>query len=550
LALTAVGLAGCSPSATAPATVPAAGAPAAPAATTAPAAAAAATAVPTKAPKYGGVLRSKNRGEMPFMDPHLSSTAYIHFGPAAAYGRLLKYQLVGEPAGTVNVIGDLAESWDQPDPTTYVFKLRKGVKWHNIAPLNGREVVADDVLYSWNRQRDLKVEATYLAKVQKAEAIDKYTLKVTIPAPDADFLADFASPRTKIVAKEAVDVNGDLKDGPVIGFGPWIFDRWDKKSAVVLKRNPDYFLKGLPYADRLEFILINDDAADLGAFRSKDAVNSLIVPDQMTPKEFEDLKKANPGLVETRFKLVGTGNEFVINASRPPFTDIRVREAMSKALNRREIIDTVFYGLGWLSTGLRMPAPDWHLAEDEMKRLYTQDVPRAKQLLAEAGFPNGFEAEVQVWNGAQIHTTHAELLAAQLRQVGITLRLRSIDNVTLADKVYQGDFPLFVGAGITTPPSADGDLFTKWHSKGGRHITQLKDPKLDAMIEQQAAMVRDPDGRKKALQEIQRYIVGTYVSLHPRGTENIAAQWSDVHNWVDSPPTPETDYLSYMWLDR
>src|SRR5262249_43328018 len=165
----------------------------APAARTAPAAA---TAAPTKvAAKLGGQFRIQyGSSDAPHLDIHQSnSRAVISYGVNMAYSQLLTYKYgPGTPIPNFSVTTDLAESFDQPDERTYVFKLRGGVKYQNLPPVNGRELVADDVIKSFERQVAEKANAAALAGVTRVEAPDKQTLKITLDTPNADFLWSLA----------------------------------------------------------------------------------------------------------------------------------------------------------------------------------------------------------------------------------------------------------------------------------------------------------------------------------------------------------------------
>jgi peptide/nickel transport system substrate-binding protein len=209
------GLAGCAgPAATAPTAAPA-GVPAG--------AAPAATAQPTvAAAKRGGTLKLSFSTTARNLDPHgPGGLSWGSNGPYICYSQLLTYKWGPEiKAPSYIPTGDLAESWDQPDETTYVFKLRPGVKWHNLPPVNGRELVAEDVVYSYQRIRDLKVYAGFLAGIIKSDAVDKATLKLTLDKPNADLLNSLAQQSLVIVAKErAEQTGGSLEELPVIGSG-------------------------------------------------------------------------------------------------------------------------------------------------------------------------------------------------------------------------------------------------------------------------------------------------------------------------------------------
>src|SRR5262249_20136999 len=154
----------------------------------------------------------------------------------------------------------------------YVFKLRGGVKWHNIPPVNGRELTADDIIFSYGHVNELKTFAGLIAGITKMEAVDKLTLKLTLGKPDADFLNTIGSNNLSIVAKEAVEKGGGkLSDPPVIGSGAFVFESIDLQSRFVAKRNPDYYMKGLPYLDGFEGLRNPDTGTITAAFRSGQA---------------------------------------------------------------------------------------------------------------------------------------------------------------------------------------------------------------------------------------------------------------------------------------
>ena len=182
------------------------------------------------------------------------------YGVGMAYSRLVHFKIPPEVASPWNSLYDfdLAASAEQPDSTTVVFKIRPNAKFHNIAPVNGRNATAQDVVYSFQRQIDLKLNASLLPAWDAMQATDATTLQLRLKVPDAEFIPTLAIYQNKIIAKEAVDVHGDLKDGPTIGTGPWILQEWKPMQSTTLKKNPDYFLQGQPYLDTLVWFRLGD----------------------------------------------------------------------------------------------------------------------------------------------------------------------------------------------------------------------------------------------------------------------------------------------------
>jgi peptide/nickel transport system substrate-binding protein len=223
-----------------------------------------------QAPKRGGTL-SLRLWDPPHWDPQLQISYKTHTALTFTHSRLVKHKAgSGVQPGSFPIEGDLAESWTQPNENTYVFKLRRGVRWHAKPPVNGRELTADDVVYSMERFRTVKgnANAYMLASVDKVEALDKYTVRFTLKEPFVWFLDVLANPMAAcIVAKEAVEKFGDLKKWEaVIGTGPWMLDSYRPNVGFTYVRHPNYFVAGLPHIDKIEAVVDEDNASRMAAF--------------------------------------------------------------------------------------------------------------------------------------------------------------------------------------------------------------------------------------------------------------------------------------------
>jgi peptide/nickel transport system substrate-binding protein len=504
-------------------------------------------------PKYGGTLRTSGTGGVRHFDVHdvggMTSASYQY---VIALSGLLKFKHgpdVKTPAWIP--VGDLAESWDQPDDLTYIFKLRQGVKWQNIAPVNGRELVADDLVFSFTRQRDLKVNSAPLVNILKMEAPDRSTLKLTLDRPNADMLVNLADDYCRVIAREVVTSSGDLKQGPVVGTGPWIVEKVDFAAYDYLARNPDYYLKGLPYLDRLELNHIADYSNIVSAFRSGDLDT---VGSGMVPRDYDTVIKAVPQIKTNWIAHARSGDDLGFNTAKPPFDDVRVRQATLKALDMQVVIDTSWNKRAELTSGVPLPDEvNWKLPQTELAQLFKRDVEGARRLLKEAGLERGFEAEcifVPMLLGG-LYQAEAELFQQQLREVGITLRLKPLDLAAFVPIALRGDYQMYVfnqGA----RPSTNGELLGRYHSKGRDNRTKFSDPKLDDLIEKQAVLARDPEGRKKILQDIQRYVVDRAFKVGICTGQQPVMSWPYVKNY--RPPsntsTNSLDQWTDVWLDK
>src|SRR5262249_2620826 len=222
-------------------------------------------------PKRGGTLRlSVITDPVTGFDPQQTISFATMVPLSFAYSRLLKVKAgPSVKPGTYPLEADLAESWTQQSDTSYVFKLKKGVHWHPKPPVNGRELTADDVKYTYDRFLTLtgNPNKPVLGSVEKIDVLDKYTVKFTLSEPNAWFLDMLASTSTWIIAKECVEKFGDLKKAEsVVGTGPWMLERWEPNVKLYYVRNPNYFVPGLPYADAVDIIIDKDPSSRLATF--------------------------------------------------------------------------------------------------------------------------------------------------------------------------------------------------------------------------------------------------------------------------------------------
>ncbi len=291
-----------------------------------------------QSPKRGGTL-SLRLWDPPHFDPHQTISYKTHIAYSFTHSRLLKHKAgPAVPPGTFPIEGDLAESWSQPSETTYVFKLRKGVRWQNRPPVNGRELTAEDVVYSVERFRTLKgnANAYMLSSLDKVEAIDKHTIKFTLKEPYVWFLDMIAnSHAVPIIAKECVEKFGDLKKPEsMVGSGPWMLDSYRPNVGYTFVRNPGYFLSGLPYIDRIEVAVDEDNASRMAAFIAgkydlgweyQGVINRV---DWVQIKD--TLKQKRPRLQTAEYPN-SVMSHIYMRTDKPPFSDIRVRRATSRS---------------------------------------------------------------------------------------------------------------------------------------------------------------------------------------------------------------------------
>src|ERR671918_1632881 len=223
-----------------------------------------------KPPKRGGILTRASAWDPPVLDPRLTNSVGLFQMATLTYNRLLRYPFsdAAENNADLTLTGDLAESWEgSADFKTWTFKLRQGVKWHNVPPLNGRELVAEDVKYCYEAYAKEGVQAFTFQEIEGMETPDKHTLRIHLKSPNTLFPQNLAEPVAVIFSREVLEEDGDLKKR-MIGTGPFILKENERKVRAVLARNPDYFDKGFPYIDEYRILSTPDAATRLAAFRT------------------------------------------------------------------------------------------------------------------------------------------------------------------------------------------------------------------------------------------------------------------------------------------
>lgn len=398
------------------------------------------------------------------------------------------YETLVDVDDDLNVIPRLAESWEQPDETSYIFNLRKGVKFHS-----GRELKAEDVKYSFERILDpdiggLGSSESYAGNVEKVEVLDDYRVKITLSKITAPFLASMSSTYCAIVDKEAVEANGDLMraDG---GTGPYTLGEWVPDNRVTLNKFKDYYKEG--YAmDMVEFYVLSDSSARMNALRTGEV--DLIVGDSAMLVLANAAKNVDVYKIRTRDYVT-----LCINMNKEEFKDIKVRQAISLALDREEIINLAFNGEAEVSGFI--PASMGHWAVDVNEHpLYKQDIEKAKELMKEAGYENGFDAVCTVGLLDTIRNS-GTVIQQQLSKIGINVKIQNKENAQYIEDWKNHEFDLMVcqnGAG-TDPNRGVGLFFTTGNTA---NISEYSNERVDELIELGAGTT-DVDQREEYYKE-------------------------------------------------
>jgi peptide/nickel transport system substrate-binding protein len=516
--------------------------------------------VRAQAPKRGGTLTIRG-WDPPMFDPMLQTAYRVQIPITFTHSRLVKHKAgPGIPPATFPIEGDLAESWSQPNDMTYVFKLRRGVRWHPRPPVNGRELTADDVRYSVERFLTVKGNpmAYMLKSMERVEVVDRYTVKFVLKEPFAWLLDVLATPMAvPIIAHECVEKFGDLKKAEaVIGTGPWMLDSHRPNVGLTFIRHPNYFLAGLPYIDRIEYVVDEDNGSRMAAFVAGKYDLGWEFPGSINRSDWlqikDTLKQRRPNLRTAEFPS-NVETHISMRTDIPPFKDVRVRRAVSLALDRQGMIDASFEGVGNFNTAVPAGLVEWALPINRLgegAKYFRHDPAEAKRLLAAAGYPNGFPASLCFTTyGSTLLVDNAQLILKYLKNVGIDAKFDQREYGAFIASCYFGKFDSMTYGPQTPFLDPDNFLFSMHYPGEAKNQSHVDDPIVtDLLIRQRR--ISDVVKRREVIHELQRHLAAQQYYVHPPSGVYIAVWESALKNYG---PNLGYDYggrLLAAWLDR
>jgi peptide/nickel transport system substrate-binding protein len=488
--------------------------------------------VPTAsaAGKPGGVLRIAGEVGFDSLDPHSVRVGWQINAMQNVYSGLIR------PGPDLLPQPDLAIKWAYSDPKTLEFTLRQGAKFHN-----GREVVADDVKYSLERIRDPKVASSYatnLGSIDTVEAADKYRVVIHLKSPDSALLNNLSMAAMAIVPKEVVDQNGDLKS-TMVGSGPFMYKDWIPGQKLTLVKNPDYFIPGQPLLDGLEFTSLPDETARLNALRSGQV-------DYIEPAPTKDITATKDD--QTLVVTGGPNVSFVgvtFNTAKKPYDDVRVRQAMSYGIDRQVVIDKVFDGFAKPLLGPPLIPPFW---AGNSETYYSYDPNKAKQLLAEAGYPNGFKATLLTDNQSY-QPPLSVVLQSEWKKIGIDVQLDSVDSAVSSARWSKGDYEMWAlrwwGSDFIDP---DGALRPTFMCKASYNNLNYCNPQFDDLMNK-ALTVSSADERKPIYRDAMKILADEQPWLFLVSFDRYQVMQAFVKGYTAYPNASQYSFRE-VWLDK
>lgn len=421
------------------------------------------------------------------LDPHGSNDQ-----PSSRINKQI-YNTLIESNEDMELVPALAKEWEPVDETTWKFVLEEGVKFHN-----GEELKASDVKFTFDRMKDADEVAHIVEPVSEVVVEDDYTVLIKTEEPFAPILSHLAHTAASILNEKAVTEAGDKYHNEPVGTGPYKFVSQDAGDKVTLERYDDYF-RGPAKTQTLVFRNIPEGTnRAIGLETGEvDIAYDIEAIDKDTIEDHEDLKLIEEPYLSTAY--IG------FNTKKEPFDKLEVRKALNHAINVEEIIDMVLEGSGTIATG---PINDKVAQYNKDLKPYEYDPEKAKKMLADAGYPDGFETTIWT-NDSPVRAKIAEIVQANLKEIGVEVKIEEVEWGSYLDRTAAGEHDMFILGWVTVTADADYGLYALYHSSqhgSAGNRTFYDNTKVDELLDK-GRTSSDEDERLAAYTEAQEIIV-------------------------------------------
>jgi peptide/nickel transport system substrate-binding protein len=530
-------------------------------------------------PEYGGAFNIQAPALGGNFDPYnLSNLVDIPYEQAFFFGWTIDPKEWNPAIGACPAEdwqGWLVQNFEWKDPQTLIMHLHQGIKWHNKAPVNGREMTADDMVYSYTRMmgsgKDAKPNPMVIGQTslwQEASALDKYTLQMKFKNPTLvlnwwSILDPWAS---KVVAHESVEMTGGFEWKNVVGTSPFLLTEYTPNSSMTWIKNPDYWgvderfpQNKLPYIDKVVTFAIPDSSTALAALRTKKVD---FITSNINAQTVQSLQKTNPEIsILKRGPFKASTLEF--RCDQIPFKDIRVRKAMNMAIDRKTIASSYYGGavdgspagliIPTYGTGYTLPYTQW---SQDLKDQYSYNPTKAKQLLAEAGFSSGFRTNLVFSSNPSTSVASAhdagllQILKSMFMDIGVDVELKPMEDTSYQPFVASGKFnQMCIGqyANTFTP----NVLMATRYSKSGTNYTHNNDPTYDAIYEK-LNVAKNLDEAKSLIMQGDMYALSQHWAAVVCLTVTWVAYQPSIKGYMGQGVQATSNYFWWarFWLDQ
>jgi peptide/nickel transport system substrate-binding protein len=502
--------------------------------------------------KYGGTLIRAKSSEGPGWDGHVERTENTHDIVDLAYDQIVMVDPHDELSG---MVPQLADSWEVgSDGLTYTFNIHPGVKFHN-----GNDLTASDFRFTYedvvlNPPEGVRsIQKGLFASAESVSTPDDLTVVVHLSEPNAAFLTIIGFGRMHIFDEQFIAAEGRdrMQQWPPMGTGPFMGEAgsWEKGVSVEVFKNPNYFVEGRPFLDGQKFFFIPDKGTRVAAFLTGQ-LNFGVRPTVDEAKEMVSKMGAD---VFIQKKSTTTFTSMDLDTSNPPFNDVRVREAAAWAIDKQGMADAVLQGLAVFG-GTIIPGSGWDLPAEELATFagYSgtreENIAKSKALLAEAGFANGFEADV--WSRQHpAYVDHSVAARAMLEDVGITGEIVFAEQaVFFANQRNHDTWDIQTGGHRYNGTDPNFQLPEYWLEGGPRNLAGWSSPEIGDLYNQQNREL-DPAKRKLLVNEIERLALGSYASIIYYYSVGQYAWTSNIKNYFTHSAYKANQQFRDVWME-
>lgn len=459
----------------------------------------------SESPRYGGVLTSFAPANPPSLDAQQESTINTSLLVTPIYTSLVQ----ADPLNKERWVPGLAEKWEMSkDGLTWTFDIRQGVKFHDGTPFT-----VDDAVFNLKRLTNPPKGVTgnlnfLLEPVVKSIEKEGNKVKVNLKYPFAVMLDTLAINYAPVYSQKYIEKHGDMKT-TAMGTGPFKFKSYTPGVSFEGVKNPDFWVKGRPYLDGYRYLILKDAATQLSVFRTG-KINITTREFAMSTTDMETAKKENSQL---KFYPTPTlqCSWFAMNVKKAPFKDLRVRQAVSLAVDRQAALKVLAQGQGLI--GKPLPSPDWGIPKDDLLKMpgYRQpkddDISQAKKLMAAAGYADGFDLTI-LSRPVAIFSDAAVFMTSQLAKIGIKAKVNTVENAVFYDIVRKGGHEAYsFGAfWVMDDPEWQGRY---WLPGSPINYTENDDDtELTSMWDEQIKII-DPAQRKALIRKVEEHLLQT-----------------------------------------
>ena len=466
------------------------------------------------------VLRIANDQEPAGLDPHITPAHSSVRVYSKIYSTLVRFD------ENMEITADLAEDWDWADDQTLVFQVREGVTFHN-----GDEVTAEDAVFSFARILDEETGshiASYFSSVDSIEATDTYEVTFNLSSPDATLLTNFTNSSAAIINQSVLEENGDLQQ-VAVGTGPFKLEEWVPDNRVTLLKNEDYYMEGQPALDSVEYYTMVDEASRLSAIRTGEVdMTTLTAQSSELLQNEESINVMDYQTLEYSYVGFDMNHEIL--------SDQNVRQALSLATNREGIADIVWNGQATVTGPIAPSMGEWSIDVTEHE-LYSNDLDKARQLLEEAGYPDGFEIEITTASTYDDMIDTAQILQQQWAEIGVEATIKQVEWAEYIDIWSNTSADVLVGRnGSGSDPDRAMNYF--FNSEGSANVWGFADEAYDEIVLDGKTTI-DQEERQEIYVEAQNHLLDLSPNLFLVSPMNYVAVRDTVENYQPYPHNAE-----------